>query len=81
VAVLDRLVDVQQLRWAQLRRGLLTAFAAFFFALGWVLFWLARSVKVSLTAFFFSIGYAASWSYAAVKVGWRAGEAGRRGPA
>lgn len=78
MAVLDRLVDVERLRWAQLRRGLLTGLAAFFFAIGWAMFWLARGVKVSLTALFFSLGYAASWSYAAMKVGW---QAGRRGSA
>ena len=81
MAVLDRLVDVQQLRWAQVRRGVLTALAAVFFALGWVLFWLVRSVKVGLAGLFFSLGYAASWSFAAVKVGWQAGRAGQRGPA
>ena len=73
MAVLDHLVDVQRLRWVQARRGLLTALAAVFFAVGWVLFWAVRSVKVSLTAFLFSLGYAASWSYAAIRVGWQAG--------
>lgn len=78
MAVLDHLVDVQRLRWAQARRGLLTAVAACFFALGWVLFWAVRSVKVSITAVLFSLGYAVSWSFAACKVGW---QAGRRGSA
>lgn len=78
MAVLDRLVDVERLRWAQARRGLLTALAAFFYAVGWIMFWLVRAVKMGLTGLFFSLGFAASWSFAAMRVGW---QAGRRGSA
>jgi hypothetical protein len=77
VALLDRMT-VEQLRWAQVRRGLLTAIAAVLFGVGWLLARLVRAVKVGLTVVFFSLGYAASWSVAAMKVGY---EAGRRGPA
>ena len=81
MAVLDQIVVQQRLTWGQIRRGVLTVLAAVLFAVGWVLAWLVRAVKVSLTAFFFSLGYAASWSFAAVKVGYNAGRAGQRGPA
>jgi hypothetical protein len=75
VAVLDAMV-VTRPSWRQVRRGLLTAIAAVFFGLGWVLSKVVHAVKVSLTATFFGLGYAVSWSVAAMKVGYKAGQRG-----
>lgn len=67
-------LEVTPLKWAQVRRGLLTAIAAVLFGVGW---FFAQVVRV-LRAILVGVGYSAGWCFAAVRVGW---QAGRRGSA
>lgn len=68
-------LEVAPLRWAQVKRALLTAVAAVLFAVGWS----ASQTVRAIAALLFTLGFTASWCFAAVKVGWQAGQ--RRGSA